>query len=294
MTPQFLQDDRVVQLLVDRAVDGLNDEAETELGRLSRKYEDYDDDAIERVAAAVMMSDLVPERVPDGLRARLETDAEQWLGDRPSEGADVVTLDSRRTRQPTRPWMQWLAAASILVAAVGWYQASTAALERDSLRTQLLETEAALASQQQLAAQLREPASPDFRAMRARLAGSDQARLIQWSHTDDPTASEASGDLVWDDRRQEGYMRFKGLAANDPDVYQYQLWIFDATRDERHPVDGGVFDVPPDSDEVIVPIHAKLQVGEPVLFAITVERPGGVVVSERERIALVAKPRQEI
>ena len=32
----------------------------------------------------------------------------------------------------------------------------------------------------------------------------------------------------------------------------------------------------------------------PVLFAITVERPGGVVVSSRERIALVAKPNQEI
>ena len=102
------------------------------------------------------------------------------------------------------------------------------------------------------------------------------------------------GDLVWDDRQQEGYMRFKGLAPNDPDVYQYQLWIFDATRDERHPVDGGVFDVPSGSDEVIVPIRAKLPVGEPVLFAITVEKPGGVVVSDRERIALVAKPNQEI
>jgi hypothetical protein len=33
-----------------------------------------------------------------------------------------------------------------------------------------------------------------------------------------------------------------------------------------------------------------LPVGEAVLFAITVERPGGVVVSSRERIALVAQP----
>lgn len=89
-------------------------------------------------------------------------------------------------------------------------------------------------------------------------------------------------------------MRFKGLVANDPQVFQYQLWIFDAQRDERHPVDGGVFDVPPGADEVIVPIHAKLPVGQPVLFAITVEKPGGVVVSDRERIALVAKPNQEI
>jgi hypothetical protein len=31
-------------------------------------------------------------------------------------------------------------------------------------------------------------------------------------------------------------------------------------------------------------------VAEPALFAVTVERPGGVVVSSRERIALLAKP----
>ena len=43
-----------------------------------------------------------------------------------------------------------------------------------------------------------------------------------------------------------------------------------------------------------MPIRAKLPVGEPVLFAITVEKPGGVVVSKRDRIALVAKPNQEI
>jgi len=39
-----------------------------------------------------------------------------------------------------------------------------------------------------------------------------------------------------------------------------------------------------------VPIKAKLPVGEPVLFAVTVEKPGSVVVSKRERIVVVAKP----
>jgi hypothetical protein len=167
------------------------------------------------------------------------------------------------------------------------------AMERDSLQAQLATLEADLESQRQLVAQLRNPPPADLGDMRARLAGGG-ASVISWSSTEDPAASQASGDLVWDDRQQEGYMRFKGLAPNDPDVYQYQLWIFDATRDERHPVDGGVFDVPSGSDEVIVPIRAKLPVGEPVLFAITVEKPGGVVVSDRERIALVAKPNQEI
>ena len=294
MTPQFLQNERIAELLVERAIDGLDTESETELSSLSRQYPDYDDDAIDRVASAIALSNLDTEVVPDRLRERLETDAERWLREHPPRAAEVVQLGSRRARPAGRPWMQWLAAASIMVAAVGGYQASMVMLERDALNAELAETEASLENQRQLVAQLRNPSPPDFSARRARLAGSARARVMSWSHTEDPAAVAAAGDLVWDDQLQEGYMRFQGLAANDPDVFQYQLWIFDATRDERHPVDGGVFDVPPGSDEVIVPIRAKLPVGEPVLFAITVERPGGVVVSGRERIALIAEPNQEI
>ncbi len=42
--------------------------------------------------------------------------------------------------------------------------------------------------------------------------------------------------------------------------------------------------------EVVVPILAKLHVDHATLFAVTVERPGGVVVSKRERIVVTAKP----
>jgi hypothetical protein len=41
-------------------------------------------------------------------------------------------------------------------------------------------------------------------------------------------------------------------------------------------------------DEVVEPIRAAIQVFVPKLFAVTVERPGGVVVSKRERIVLTA------
>ena len=82
-------------------------------------------------------------------------------------------------------------------------------------------------------------------------------------------------------------MRFRDLPANDPALEQYQLWIFDATRDDAHPVDGGLFDVEGDG-EVIVPIAARLLVRDATLFAVTVEEPGGVVVSDRERLILVA------
>jgi anti-sigma-K factor RskA len=84
-------------------------------------------------------------------------------------------------------------------------------------------------------------------------------------------------------------MRFVGLPANDTSAEQYQLWIFDGTRDDRYPVDGGVFDIPAGATEVVVPIHARLPVRQAALFAVTVERPGGVVVSSRERIVALAQ-----
>jgi anti-sigma-K factor RskA len=82
-------------------------------------------------------------------------------------------------------------------------------------------------------------------------------------------------------------MRIRGLAANDPTVEQYQLWIFDAERNADHPIDGGVFDVAADG-EVVVPMDPRLPVGRATLFAVTVEKPGGVVVSSRERLPLLA------
>lgn len=132
-------------------------------------------------------------------------------------------------------------------------------------------------------------AGPTLAELRARAASAPGAIHLPWSATPDPAARGAVGDVVWDNATQTGYMRFSGLAANDPAQEQYQLWVFDGTRDERYPVDGGVFDVPAGAAEVIVPIRARLGVSKPMLFAITVEKAGGVVVSARERIVLLAQ-----
>ena len=107
---------------------------------------------------------------------------------------------------------------------------------------------------------------------------------------------QVSGEVVWDEATDTGFMVFTGLAGNDPTELQYQLWIFDAERRigdlpqfaidgfpailTQRPVDGGVFDS--GDGEVIIPIDAKLPVGQAALFAITVEPPGGVVVSDRD------------
>jgi anti-sigma-K factor RskA len=110
---------------------------------------------------------------------------------------------------------------------------------------------------------------------------------LTWQKPTDTETDSSLGDIVWSSQAQEGYMRFRGLGVNNPTVEQYQLWIFDPDRDEK-PIDGGVFNVDKEGD-VLVPIRAKLPVGKPTLFAITVEKPGGVVVSDRSRLPLLAK-----
>jgi anti-sigma-K factor RskA len=111
-----------------------------------------------------------------------------------------------------------------------------------------------------------------------------------WTPGNDAVGQRVSGDVVWDGDTQRGYMRFTNLPKNNRAIEQYQLWIFDASRDERYPVDGGVFDVSADANgNVVVPIRARLQVRTPTMFAVTIERPGGVVVSDRSRIVAIAK-----
>ncbi len=110
---------------------------------------------------------------------------------------------------------------------------------------------------------------------------------VRWAESEDPAAVNADGEVWWDAARQRGVLRIRGLVPNDPRLAQYQLWIVDAERDARYPVDGGVFDIGRDG-EVLVVIDARVPVRRATLFAVTLEAPGGVVVSTRERLVLTA------
>ncbi len=141
---------------------------------------------------------------------------------------------------------------------------------------------------------------PSLTELRGKLLAEDPGAVtVAWKKaSDDPSviANQADlekpgrlGDVVWSPARQEGFMRFRGLAANDPAKAQYQLWIFDAERNDAYPVDGGVFDVPENGAAyVVVRIDPRLSVSRATAFAITVEQPGGVVVSSRGRLPLLA------
>ena len=69
---------------------------------------------------------------------------------------------------------------------------------------------------------------------RGKLLAEDPAAVtVAWKKTGDDPAIVAGaadlesagglGDVVWSSARQQGYMRFRGLAANDPTKAQYQL-----------------------------------------------------------------------
>jgi anti-sigma-K factor RskA len=194
--------------------------------------------------------------------------------------ASSVTVDANQTAPAAAPraaqsgrsfsgsrartltaWSGWLAAAAMLAVVVREPRAVVAP-------TPLVPTAAQLHDSLALA---------DAKSVR-----------IAWTATGDSTAVGAEGDVVWSATGQRGVMRIVGLAPNDRTKWQYQLWIFDKNRDERYPVDGGVFDIPAGSREVYVPIDARVPVDEATLFAVTIEPAGGVVVSTRERIALTA------
>lgn len=209
-----------------------------------------DDERIEAELAAALVAGEETPLSPE-LAARLISRGQ-------AEVAPVIDLASRRP-SGIPAWTGWAAAAAIaLWAMVGRSPAPQPVAE------------------------------PNIATLRNALLA--RAGALAWTHGPDAVADSAGGDVVWSDSAQAGVMRFRQLAANDPTKEQYQLWIFDASGDERYPVDGGVFNVEAGGKETLVPITPAIRVTKATLFVVTVEKPGGVVVSDRSRIALVAKP----
>lgn len=269
MSTSLLADNDLADLLVQLETRGLTAAEARELDVLLAAAPGADRDALAPAAAALTLAARLPsEPMPEALRVRLI--AEGRVAVEQAATGKVVPLPVKVP--PTRPagsalgW--YAAAASLLLAVAAWWP-------------RLAEREAVVAVPQP---------PPTLAAQRAELVASVPAAVREpWSSTDDPASASVAGDVVWDPVTQTGYMRFVGLPANDTSAEQYQLWIFDGTRDDRYPVDGGVFDIPAGATEVVVPIHARLPVRQAALFAVTVERPGGVVVSSRERIVALAQ-----
>jgi len=264
--------DRQEKLLVDRALDGLPEEEARELDQLGATGEESFDYAAAAAALAALDPAADAEKLPEALAERVLADAARrtaWAA--PPRASTRPWTAVRRPRWDRGRATGWIAAAAAAVVAILGWTRSPRVVER----VQVVEVRPPPP---------REPTAAERRA--ALLSDASDVRTAAWSAGADPAAKGATGDVVWSPSRQQGYLRIRGLAANDPRVLQYQLWIIDAKRDAAQPVDGGVFDVV--DGEVVIPIRAAIRVFEPKLFAVTVERPGGVVVSKRERMVLTA------
>lgn len=140
-------------------------------------------------------------------------------------------------------------------------------------------------------ARYEQPQDPaELRANRERLLEVPDTIRIAWSPFDLPDnpaeQGDVTGDVVWNDQLETGYLRFVGLEVNDPSVEQYQVWVIDE-RGLEQKVSGGVFDATAQG-EVIVPIHPGIDVRRVALFAITIEEPGGTWVPDLSRRVVVA------
>ena len=285
------------------AVDGLGS-----LSPLDADAVDPDEVARYEAAAGALFTAFSLERradqgPPAGLQDRLERAADLYVGSRFAEGestsnrtramgaadADSSTRDhstfaevraqGRPAETPSRSTSHPDAGSgfSLLPALAGWAAAAALLVGMLTATRRISELESGTADVQ-----------PPATLMTQLQMEAPDAVSLAWAPLD--PANRLGGKVIWSDGRNEGYMQIKGLPVNDPSKSQYQLWIFrgDDPGAEPHPVDGGVFDIT-EAGEVVIPISAKLAVGRAGIFAVTVEKPGGVVVSEREQIVALAQ-----
>ena len=268
--------EKMLDLLCDKFVYGLSEDEQRRLEE--QGFDPKEADSIEQTVAALSLAGLDTEaEMPEGLRAKIAKNADVYI---PANKTESDALPQREivVDGGTRSWFGWLgwaaaAAASIalvisLVVPRGEYRVGPPPTPTPEER-------------------------PDIRQQRQRLmasAGVIKAELKGGNMTE---TAKISGDVVWSDAEQAGYVRLNGLPVNDKAKETYQLWIYDETQDKKTPIDGGVFDIT-SQGEVIIPIDAKLKAKNPSTFAITVEKPGGVVVSKGEKVAALApvKPNQ--
>ena len=261
------QEDRLLDLLTTAATESLTPAEQQELDALLAEQDRWGRDDLDLAAAEmdIAMSDSLGEAMPEHLRRRIAKAAPSQIA---AAAPPVASTQSTLSRSNVWSSAGWLAAAAMFILML-WspWRAGDPAAPGAALPV----------------------TAPTAAELRAELV-QDASDLLQvdWGASEIDGYTEVTGDVIWSHSRQEGYMRLSGLPINDPTAKQYQLWIVDPARD-KNPIDGGVFDIDRSTGEVIIPIDAKLAVTNAAAFAITLEQPGGVVVSEGP-LLIVAAP----
>jgi anti-sigma-K factor RskA len=264
----------LLDLLVKEATEGLTDAERRQLKEMQGGSANKDN-SFELTAASLATANLdTSEPLPSHIRARIEDAADEWFQQR--EAPKFTAPAQPPATSPKMGWFGWLGWAAAAVALVALAITIWSPRKEQPTTGGLTPTPAET------------PIEVPEKRREELMADAQDIRKATWGAGNVKELASVTGDAVWSDNRQEGYIRFRGLPPNDKHTQQYQLWIFDETQSERTPIDGGVFDVNANG-EVVIPIHAALQVRKPKAFAVTIEKPGGVVVSDRSKVVVLGK-----
>jgi anti-sigma-K factor RskA len=285
-----LQRDRLLELLADQAVFGLSTAETAELERLKKQFPDWEKDfSFELAATAINLSAVKEtEEMPAALRTKIFANADEFFNQSdksseiinsaaPAETAAVEATQKTFEFEPKRPFWQWLgwafAAAACVALAINLW------ITRSSPKTEIVQNPPPVQSPTP-------KLSPAQERAQLLSAANDAVKIPL---ADPKNAKEVLGEMVWSNTLQKGYARFNNLPANNAAKETYQLWIVDETQNPKNPaISGGVFDIST-TGEVIIPIDPQLTVRKPTAIAVTVEKPGGVVVSAQEKVVAFAK-----
>jgi anti-sigma-K factor RskA len=276
------QKEQFFDLLTMKAVYGLDEEAQRQLDEFDREAAEMEFRSLEKTAAAISMIGLdANEAMPQHLFTKVAADAGQYISvPRVEEAAPwpppLKIIENESRENSGSPWFAWL----------GWAAAAAASIAL-AVNIWVYQPQPVEVAQVQPPPEIPRVLTPSELREEMIRSNTNMVRA-EWTLGNVKDLKQIAGDVVWSDEKQAGYMRFRGLPANDPNKETYQLWIFDKTQDKATPIDGGTFDVSQE-DEVVIPINAKLKAQAPEMFAVTIEKPGGVVVSSREKIAALAK-----
>ena len=265
---------QIVDLLADKAIVGLSDTELLELEALEKEFPEFAvDESFDEAAAVFHVALTEIEEMPSHIKNRLIDSGEEYVRSNYSKPVNVVTEMDAETQSSGMNVLGWL----------GWAVAGAAVL---LLALTFFGTERPTAPE--IAKEVKEERVPTISEKRETLLASASKVSAEWATNEPYKNLDVKGDVVWSDEKQEGYMTFEGLPVNDTSKETYQLWVFDENQSDKTPVDGGVFDVTKEG-KVTIPIDAKLKVKGAKMFAITIEKPGGVVVSDRSKLVLLGK-----